>query len=190
VLGTWRRSLESDLPRELWPPPWPEAAPGERIGAALTAWAEARATPGGLPRRDRRAAGRRAGVGAAPAAKRLPQPPESFPWSLALVGLRDVRDYRVRGDEREHLGTASPFNISVESLTLKDFTPAEVAELFAQHTADTGQPVPPETLARIYHWSRGQPWLVNALGRQLMDVLVTDRATAMLPGDVDAAARI
>ncbi len=44
VLGAWRRSIEADLPRELWPPPWPEAPVGGRIGAALGAWA------GGSPR--------------------------------------------------------------------------------------------------------------------------------------------
>ena len=87
-------------------------------------------------------------------------------------------------------GRRAPFNISVESLTLKDFTLEEIVELFAQHTADTGQAAPLETLARVFHWSRGQPWLVNALGRQMMDVLVTDRARAMRPADVDAAAKL
>jgi len=194
MLGTWRRAIEHQLPRELWPPPWPEAAAGERVGAALKAWAEASARPlvvfldeiDALYDDTLISVLRQLRDG-------YRNRPESFPWSLALVGLRDIRDYRVRGDEREHLGTASPFNhfnISVESLTLKDFTPAEVAELFGQHTADTGQLVPPETLGRIYHWSRGQPWLVNALGRQLMDVLATDRAAPFQPADVDAAARI
>ncbi|HEY0133871.1 MAG TPA: hypothetical protein VGB85_07320 [Nannocystis sp.] len=191
VLGTWRRSLQSDLPKELWPPPWPEAAPGERIGAALTAWAKASQRPLVVFLDEIDALQDDALVSVLRQLRDgYRSRPDSFPSSLALVGLRDIRDYRVRGDEREHLGTASPFNISVESLTLKDFTPAEVAELFAQHTADTGQAVPAETLARIYHWSRGQPWLVNALGRQLMDVLVTDRAKPMQPADVDAAARI
>ena len=191
MLGSWRGAIEHQLPRELWPPAWPEAAPGRRIGAALKSWAEASARPlvvfldeiDALYDDTLISVLRQLRDG-------YRNRPESFPWSLALVGLRDIRDYRVHGDEREHLGTASPFNISVDSLTLKDFTPEEVAGLFAQHTGDTGQSVPPETLARIYHWSRGQPWLVNALGRQLMDVLVTDRATPMRPEHVDAAARI
>ncbi len=191
ILGSWRRSIENDLPPELWPPAWPEAETGARVGAALQAWAEASPRPV-VVFLDEIDALRddalmsvlrqlRSGYRDRPAA---------FPWALALIGLRDIRDYRVRGDERNHLGTASPFNISVESLTLENFTVGEVAGLFAQHTDETGQGCPPETVARLYHWSRGQPWLVNALGRQLMDVLVTDRARAFTPADVDAAAKI
>ena len=191
VLSTWRRSIEADLPRALWPPPWPEAATGNRIGAALKMWAETSPRPLVVFLDEIDALQDDALISVLRQLRSgYRDRPGLFPWSLALIGLRDVRDYRVRGDERDHLGTASPFNIAVDSITLQNFTPEDVAGLFAQHTADTGQAVPAETLARIYHWSRGQPWLVNALGRQLMDVLVTDRARPMLPPDVDAAARI
>jgi hypothetical protein len=59
-----------------------------------------------------------------------PLRPERFPWSVALVGLRDVRDHEVSGREAGRLGTASPFNIKVESLTLSNFTLEEIAELY------------------------------------------------------------
>ena len=43
--------------------------------------------------------------------------PEGFPHSVALVGLRDVRDYKIRiRPERESLGTGSPFNIKTKSV--------------------------------------------------------------------------
>jgi hypothetical protein len=50
-----------------------------------------------------------------------------FPRSLALVGMRDIRDYiaQVRPDS-ESRGLASPFNIKKESLTLKNFTRDEI----------------------------------------------------------------
>jgi hypothetical protein len=38
----------------------------------------------------------------------------AFPWSLAIVGMRDVRDYKVASGGSERLHTASPFNIKTE----------------------------------------------------------------------------
>ncbi len=100
--------------------------------------------------------------------------PQNFPHALALVGLRDVRDYRL-GNEGDRLGTASPFNVKVESLTLRNFTAAEVAELYCQHTADTGQSFSAEALGRAYELTAGQPWLVNALAREAVERIVPDR---------------
>ncbi|MDR0841874.1 MAG: ATP-binding protein, partial [Acidobacteriota bacterium] len=58
-----------------------------------------------------------------------------FIYSLALVGMRNIRDYKVHiRPDRESLGSASPFNIVTESLTLKNFTRAEIAGLYGQHT--------------------------------------------------------
>jgi hypothetical protein len=80
--------------------------------------------------------------------------------------MRNIRDYKAQiRPGGNTLGSASPFNIAAESLTLVNFTEAEVGALYAQHTADTGQAFPPESVARAFHWSQGQPWLVNALAR-------------------------
>ncbi len=38
----------------------------------------------------------------------------------------------------ERLNTASPFNVKAKSITLRDFTATEVAQLDHQHTEDTG----------------------------------------------------
>jgi len=100
--------------------------------------------------------------------------PTPFPHSVALIGLRDVRDYQV-GPEGRRLGTSSPFNIKLESLRLRDFDAAEVAELYAQHTADTGQTFTAEAGALAYELTCGQPWLVNALARQVVEDEVPDR---------------
>lgn len=87
----------------------------------------------------------------------------------------------------QSLGTASPFNIKVESLTLPNFTVEDVGELYAQHTADTGQPFTPESVALAYELTRGQPWLVNALARQAVEVLAPDRSVAVGAGTIEAA---
>ena len=93
-----------------------------------------------------------------------------FPASIALVGMLDVRDYKaqVRPDG-ESLGQISPFNIISEDLLLRNFTPEEVAELYAQHTAETGQVFEPDAVAAAVDFSGGQPWLVNALARESVE---------------------
>jgi AAA domain len=117
--------------------------------------------------------------------------PAGFPHSLALIGLRDVRDYRARvRADAESLGTSSPFNIKVESLTLRNFTAEEVAELYAQHTAETGQVFRPEALARAFDLTRGQPWLVNALARQIVETVVPDSSQPVERSHVDSAKEI
>ena len=92
--------------------------------------------------------------------------PKGFPHSIALIGLRDVRDYRIFSEATQsYVIGGSAFNIKDESLTVRYFTPEEVGELYAQHTAETGQVFEPEALDLVFHYSQGQPWLVNAIGR-------------------------
>lgn len=105
--------------------------------------------------------------------------PAPFPQSVCLVGMRDVRDYRIKVRvDSNSLGTASPFNIKDRSLTLRCFTAEEVSELLEQHTEETGQVFEDYAQAEIFHLTQGQPWLVNALAAQLTteyDALVPDR---------------
>ncbi|MBK1716826.1 AAA family ATPase [Thiocystis violacea] len=92
------------------------------------------------------------------------QRPESFPQTVILCGVRDLRDYRIHASsESEVITGGSAFNIKAKSLRLGDFTAAEVAALLQEHTAETGQIFTPEALARVWELTLGQPWLVNAL---------------------------
>ena len=45
--------------------------------------------------------------------------PEGFPASLAVTGLRDIRDYKVQSGGSNRLRSPSPFNIAVCSITLR-----------------------------------------------------------------------
>ncbi|NJN23626.1 MAG: ATP-binding protein, partial [Acaryochloridaceae cyanobacterium RL_2_7] len=101
--------------------------------------------------------------------------PQNFPHSVALVGLRDVRDYKIASGGSDRLNTASPFNIKVESLTLRNFNRTEIAQLYVQHTDATGQSFNPDAVDQVYDLTQGQPWLVNALARQAVQTLETDR---------------
>jgi hypothetical protein len=113
-----------------------------------------------------------------------------FPWSIALVGMRDIRDFKAQvRPEREALGSASPFNIVTEALTLSNFTAGQVGALYGQHTEATKQVFEPEAIEQAWHWSEGQPWLVNALARQVVeDDLKRDYSLPVTAGHIDAAA--
>lgn len=94
----------------------------------------------------------------------------SFIHSLALVGMRNLRDYKgkIRKDT-ETMGSASPFNIVSDALTLRNFTKQEVLELYDQHTKSTGQIFEPDAIDKVHWWTDGQPWLVNAIARECIE---------------------
>jgi hypothetical protein len=188
VLDAWRRRASARLPPELQPPPWPAAEPGARIGAALQAWARAAPRPLVIFLDEIDALQDEALVSVLRQIRDgYDDRPEAFPHSLALIGLRDVRDYKLAAGTTGRAGSASPFNIKSESLTLRNFTADEVAALYGQHTAETGQVFLPDAIARAYELTQGQPWLVNALARQLTEVLVEDRSEPISAARVDEA---
>jgi hypothetical protein len=113
-----------------------------------------------------------------------------FPWSLALVGMRDIRDFKAKvRTDADTLGSASPFNVVAEALTLVNFTAPDIGRLYRQHTESTGQTFEPAAMERAWHWSEGQPWLVNALARQVVDKeLDRDYSRTITAGHIDRAA--
>jgi hypothetical protein len=93
--------------------------------------------------------------------------PNSFPQSVCLVGVRDVRDYRIWSDvEQKTILGGSAFNIKAESLVLLNFSPKQVRDLYLQHTYETGQQFTDESIDYAFYLTQGQPWLVNALAYQ------------------------
>lgn len=173
MFDNWRNTIKFRLPADLQPPMWPSTTPGQRIGTALSEWAQQSPRPlvvlideiDALRDETLLSILRQLGSG-------YPNRPQGFPHALALVGVRDVRDYKIASGGSNRLNTASPFNIKVESLTLPNFTMAEVVELYEQHTIETGQIFTPEAVEWAFELTQGQPWLVNALARQLVEVLV------------------
>ena len=113
----------------------------------------------------------------------------SFVHSVGLIGMRNIRDYKGKiREDRETLGSASPFNIVTESLTLQNFTREEVGQLLAQHTRDTGQAFSSESLDRLFHYTQGQPWLVNAAAREVVvKILKNDFSQSPSCAHVDQA---
>lgn len=95
-----------------------------------------------------------------------------FASSVVLIGQREIRDFALSREEQKNvtwLSTASPFNITAESLTIGPFTHDEVARLLAQHTDETAQVFEDEATEHIWYLSQGHPWLVNALAAEAVE---------------------
>lgn len=180
ILGAWQNTIEDNLPPELQPPTWVYNAPGQRIGENLRAWSRAIKRPlvlfideiDSLQDQTLISILRQLRDG-------FPNRPENFPSSVGLIGLRDVRDYKVASGGSDRLNTSSPFNIKVSSITLRNFNAEEVAELYQQHTEETGQIFTPEATETAFDLTQGQPWLVNALAKEIVEKMVKDRNIAI-----------
>jgi hypothetical protein len=171
ILDRLRAQALLDLPEKLQPPAWPSAPAVTLLSAGLGAWARSCPRPlvlffdeiDALRGESLRSILRQLRSG-------FPNRPEAFPHAVVLCGLRDVRDSKVAsGGDPERLGTSSPFNIKVESLTLDNFTFADVRHLFLQHTRATGQNWTKQAIHRAFELTGGQPWLVNALARVIVE---------------------
>ena len=93
--------------------------------------------------------------------------PQSFPQSIVLCGVRDVRDYRIVTSNQDIITGGSAFNIKATSLRLGNFSPEEVRELYMQHTRETGQVFEDDCFPLVWDATEGQPWLVNALAHEV-----------------------
>jgi AAA-like domain len=191
ILGAWQGNISFRLPAELQPPDWTAIQSGQKIRSALQLWAQTSPRPlvifideiDALQDQALMSILRQLRDG-------YPNRPQGFPQSVGLIGLRDVRDYKVASGGSDRLNTSSPFNIKVESLTLRNFNADEVVELCSQHTADTGQIFTPESLQRLYDLTQGQPWLVNALARQMTEFIAEDPAITVTIEHVEQAKEI
>jgi hypothetical protein len=98
-----------------------------------------------------------------------------FPVSIALVGMRDLKDYITASKDGVAPNPGSPFNIKEDSVILKNFSKDSITRLFAQRTVETGQEITSEALDYVYEQSKGQPWIVNNLFKRVtMRVLNED----------------
>ncbi len=191
MLSDWRQATQFHLPSDLQPPPWPQTVAGQQIGAALSEWAKNSPRPlvilideiDSLQDETLISVLRQLRSG-------YPSRPTGFPQSLALIGVRDVRDYKVASGGSTRLNTSSPFNIKLESLTLGNFSLADVTELYQQHTAETGQIFSAAAVQQAFDLTQGQPWLVNALARQIVEVIAPDAQEEITPDHVNTAKEI
>ncbi|MBF0205880.1 MAG: AAA-like domain-containing protein [Oligoflexia bacterium] len=100
---------------------------------------------------------------------------KNFPQSVCLIGVRDVRDYRIWSEvEQKTILGGSAFNIKSESIRMADFTFEQVKQLYLQHTQATGQKFDNDAIDYAFEITQGQPWLTNALAYEACFRDVTD----------------
>jgi hypothetical protein len=93
--------------------------------------------------------------------------PKRFPQSVCLIGVHNVRDYRERSADNQMKSIrGSIFNIVSECLVLPNFSQEQIADLYTQHTKETGQEFTAEAVAYAFYLTQGQPWLVNKLAHE------------------------
>ena len=150
ALHQWSR----DLPERWRAPdsaPFRAEAEGGRLGAYLRAWASAVDVPLVLLLDEADV------VSGAALVSLLRQLRDGFmdrgvgrfPTCVALIGMRDLRDYVTQAKDGRAVNPGSPFNIKAASITLRNFDAREVGELLSQHTAETGQSFLPEAVEEI-----------------------------------------
>ncbi|GMV43071.1 MAG: hypothetical protein AMXMBFR64_47870 [Myxococcales bacterium] len=189
ILSQMELFARFDLPPELAPPALPAAAPEALLAAALSAWAASCPRPlvllfdeiDALRGDSLRSVLSQLRAGFVARGR-------GFPWSVVLCGLRDVRDYRTAaGADPDRIGSSSPFNVKTESLRLGSFDRNDIEALYAQHTAETGQAFAPGAVDRSLELTGGQPWLVNALAREVVEKMCVPAAETINAGHCDQA---
>ncbi len=191
ILASWWASVRFDLPSDLYPPVWNEGQSGQRIQAALQMWSQASPRPLVLFIDEIDSVQDEALISILRQLRDgYRSRPKNFPLSVGLIGLRDVRDYKVAAGGSDRLNTSSPFNIKVRSITLRNFNAVEVGELYQQHTDDTGQVFTAQAIQTAFDLTQGQPWLVNALAKEVVEEIVSDTTVEITPEHILAAKEV
>ena len=61
-----------------------------------------------------------------------------FPVSIAIVGMRDLREFLIKSKDGVAVNPGSPFNIKENSASLSSFSREDVHTLIGQHIQQTG----------------------------------------------------
>lgn len=94
------------------------------------------------------------------------------PHSVGIIGVKSIT-------QLSYDRSISPFNIQDE-FHLSNFTLAQVQELLAQYTHETGQAFAPEVIESLHKQTAGQPFLVNRFAQILtaeLDIPKTEPVT-------------
>ena len=178
ILSAWLDAADFWLPNEL--NPVPHEPPIQRIGSFLKNWVETSPRPVVLFIDEIDSLQNQSLINVLRQLRDgFPRRPKGFPQSVGLVGMRDVRDYKYAAGGSERLNTSSPFNIKVQSFTLRNFNLAEVKRLYTQHTEATGQIFTEEAVNLAFHLTQGQPWLVNAIAKEITEYIADDPAISI-----------
>lgn len=188
MLDSWRYDLAAYLPSEVSVPRWPDAPPGNRIGAALSAFAQECPRPlvlfldgfDTLSRDVRMSVIRQIRAG-------KPRRPRGFPWSIGFASLRDPREL----DTAPGSGTqpTSSMSLEAEVIALAPLTKEHVATVCESVGECIEQPFLSTAVERVFELTLGAPLFVNLLAQRLVE-LFEHRKGSITAADVDKAREV
>ncbi len=178
LLSSIRIAAEQDLPFDLRPPPFPGSADATRLWEGLSAWARVCLRPlviffddlDTLQEAALESVLRQLETG-------FSRRPGHFPWSIVLAGQFDVRSNGSSETDTSKMAfPTGPFERFWSSRLLPSFTIDEIRALYAEFFGRAENRFTPEALAFVYEASAGHPFFVQALGRELAE-MVSDSDT-------------
>jgi hypothetical protein len=92
-----------------------------------------------------------------------------FPQTVFFLCRHDITAKKPLLRNRKSL-KADPFDIIHNTLTLPMFDLNDIVVLVSQHARATGKPFDSFALERLYKLSGGQPWIVNFLAREILEL--------------------
>jgi hypothetical protein len=187
MLDSWRYDLAAYLPADVSVPRWPDAPPGNRIGAALSAFAQDCPRPlvlfldglDTLSREVRVSVIRQIRAGKS-------RRPRGFPSTIGFASLRDPRELDTAQEPANASTPTSSISLEAEVITLPSFTREHVGEVCESLAEQLSQPVLQTAVDRVFDLTRGVPFFVSSLGQRLFEMFEL-RKGPITAADVDKA---
>jgi len=112
----------------------------------------------------------------------------SYPYSVMLVGVRDVTDNNIYSNERKcEISGGSGFNIKSESLRISRFNRAHIEALVKQHIE---QKFTNEAIDELLEVTDGQPWCVNRICYTAVELCKSKQKEVINKEDIKEATEI
>ena len=170
MLDSWRYDFAAYLPADVPAPRWPDAPPGNRIGAALSAFAQECPRPlvlfldglDTLSRDVRVSVIRQIRAG-------KPRRPRGFPWSIGFASLRDPRELDSSQGPNSGSTPISSVLLEAEVIALPPLSREHVGQLCESLAEQLCQPVLSTAIDRVFDLTQGAPFLVNLLAQRIVE---------------------
>jgi hypothetical protein len=189
MLDSWRYDLAAYLPSDVSVPRWPEAPPGNRIGAALSAFAQDCARPlvlffdgfDTLSREVRMSVIRQIRAG-------KPRRPHGFPWSIGFASLRDPRelDHSYTQTPPSSSTPTSSMSLDAEVIPLAALSREHVGEMCESLAEQLSETVLPTAADRVFDHTQGVPFFVGSILQRVLEMF-EQRKGSITAADVDKA---
>lgn len=187
MLDSWRYDLAAYLPADISAPRWPDAPPGNRIGAALSAFAQECQRPlvifldglDTLSREVRVSVIRQIRAG-------KPRRPKGFPWAIGFASLRDPRELETGHGPSSAAVPTSSMSLEAEVIPLPPLSREHVGHLCESLSERLSQPVLSTAVDRVFDLTSGSPYLVNSLLQRIVEMF-EQRKGPISASDVEKA---